>query len=79
MDKNEKIVHLRQLSKAVDSLIEAIENSNPVDDWNYTEEQLLDRSEMLSFREMQLTGRMRFIGKVVIGEYDVICQVGYKS
>lgn len=71
MDKNEKIVHLRQLSKAVDSLIEAIENSNPVDDWNYTEEQLLDRSEMLSFREMQLTGRMQFIRKVLIGEYDV--------
>ena len=38
MDKNEKITHLRQLSKTVDSLIEAIENSNPVDDWNYTEE-----------------------------------------
>ena len=39
MDKNEKIAHLRQLSKTVDSLIEAIENSNPVDDtirskWN---------------------------------------------
>ena len=71
MGKNEKITHLRQLSKTVDSLIEAIENSNPVDDWNYTEEQLLDRSEMLSFREMQLTGRMQFIRKVVIGEYDV--------
>ena len=71
MDKNEKITHLRQLSKTVDSLIEAIENSNPVDDWNYTEEQLLDRSEMLSFREMQLTGRMTFIRKAVIGEYDV--------
>ena len=68
MDKNEKIAHLRQLSKTVDSLIEAIENSNPVDDWNYTKEQLLDRSEMLSFREIQLTGRMKFIGKVVIGE-----------
>ncbi len=71
MDKNEKITHLRQLSKTVDSLIEAIENSNPVDDWEYTEEQLLDRSEMLSFREMQLTGRMKFIRKAVIGEYDV--------
>ena len=72
MDKNEKITHLRQLSKTVDSLIEAIENSNPVDDWNYTEEQLLDRSEMLSFREMQLTGRiMTFIRKAVIGEDDV--------
>ena len=71
MDKNEKITHLRQLSKTVDSLIEAIENSNPVDGWNYTEEQLLDRSGMLSFREMQLTERMRFIRKVVIGEYDV--------
>ena len=71
MDKDAKIAHLRQLSKTVDSLIEAIENSNPVDDWNYTEEQLLDRSEMLSFREMQLTGRMEFIRKVVIGEYDV--------
>ena len=71
MDKDAKIAHLRQLSKTVDSLIEAIENSNPVDDWNYTEEQLLDRSEMLSFREMQLTGRMEFIRKAVIGEYDV--------
>ena len=71
MDKDAKIAHLRQLSKTVDSLIEAIENSNPIDDWNYTEEQLLDRSEMLSFREMQLTGRMQFIRKVVIGEYDV--------
>ena len=45
MGKNEKITHLRQLSKTVDSLIEAIENSNPVDYWNYTEEQLLDRNE----------------------------------
>ena len=71
MDKDAKIAHLRQLSKIVDSLIEAIKNSNPVDYWNYTEEQLLDRSEMLSFREMQLTGRMQFIRKVVIGEYDV--------
>ena len=71
MDKDAKIAHLRQLSKTVDSLIEAIENSNPIDDWNYTEEQLLDRSEMLSFREMRLTGRMKFIGKAVIGEYDV--------
>ena len=71
MGKNEKIAHLRQLSKTVASLIEAIENSNPVDDWNYTEEQLLDRSEMLSFREMQLTERMKFIRKAVIGEDDV--------
>ena len=71
MDKDAKIAHLRQLSKTADSLIEAIENSNPVDDWNYTEEQLLDRSEMLSFREMQLTERMRFIRKAVIGEDDV--------
>ena len=71
MDKDAKIAHLRQLSKTVDSLIEAIENSNPVDDWNYTEEQLLDRSEMLRFREMQLTGRMKFIRKAVIGEDDV--------
>ena len=71
MDKDAKIAHLRQLSKTVDSLIEAIENSNPVDDWNYTEEQLLDRSEMLSFREMQLTERMKFIRKAVIGEDDV--------
>ena len=70
MDKDAKIAHLRQLSKTVDSLIEAIENSNPVDYWNYTKEQLLDR-EMLSFREMQLTERMRFIRKAVIGEYDV--------
>lgn len=67
MEKNEKIAHLRQLSRTVDSLIEAIENSNPVDDWNYTKEQLLDRSDMLSFREMQLTGRMKFVGKEVIG------------
>ena len=71
MGKNGKITHLRQLSKTVDSLIEAIENSNPVDDWNYTEEQLLDRSEMLSFREMRLTERMKLIVRVVIGEYDV--------
>ena len=71
MDKDAKIAHLRQLSKTVDSLIEAIENSNPVDDWNYTEEQLLDRSEMLSFREMRLTERMKFIRIAVIGEYDV--------
>ena len=71
MDKDAKIAHLRQLSKTVDSLIEAIENSNPVDDWNYTEEQLLDRSEMLRFREMQLTERMKFIRKAVIGEDDV--------
>ena len=71
MDKDAKIAHLRQLSKTVDSLIEAIENSNPVDDWNYTEEQLLDRSAMLSFCKMQLTGRMKFIRKAVIGEYDV--------
>ena len=71
MDKNEKITHLRQLSKTVDSLIEAIENSNPVDYWNYTEEQLLDRSEMLSFREMRLTERMKLIVRVVIGEYNV--------
>ena len=71
MDKDAKIAHLRQLSKTVDSLIEAIENSNPVDDWNYTEEQLLDRSEMLSFREMRLTERMKLIVRVVIGEYNV--------
>ena len=71
MDNDAKIAHLRQLSKTVDSLIEAIENSNPVDYWNYTEEQLLDRSEMLSFREMRLTERMKFIRIAVIGEYDV--------
>ena len=71
MDKDAKIAHLRQLYKTVDSLIEAIENSNPVDDWNYTEEQLLDRSEMLSFREMRLTERMKLIVRVVIGEYNV--------
>ena len=71
MDKDAKIAHLRQLSKTVDSLIEAIENSNPIDDWNYTEEQLLDRSEMLSFREMRLTERMKLIVRVVIGEYNV--------
>ena len=71
MDKNEKIAHLRQLSKTVDSLIEAIENSNPVDDWNYTEEQLLEESENTDWRKVYRYCQHEYCKTSVIGEYDV--------
>ena len=53
--------HLKQLLVSVNRLIEANENVHPVDDWNYSDEQLNDLVDMYEFRKMQVIERMKYV------------------
>lgn len=51
--------HIKQLQNSLDQLIEANERKNPVDDWNYTSEQLQELREMYDFRKLQVEQRAK--------------------
>lgn len=53
--------HIKQLQNTLDQLIEAIERKNPVDDWNYTSEQLQELREMYDFRKLQVEQRGKYL------------------
>ena len=50
-------LHIKQLQTSLTQLSEAAENKYPVDDWNYTSEQLQELREMYDFRKLQVKGR----------------------
>lgn len=54
-------VHVKQLQNSLEQLIEADERNNPVDDWNYTSEQLQELREMYDFRKLQVEQRAKYL------------------
>ena len=50
-------LHIKQLQTSLNQLSEAAEDKYPVDDWNYTSEQLQELREMYDFRKLQVKGR----------------------
>ena len=53
--------HIKHLQNSLDQLIEANERRNPVDDWNYTYEQLQELREMYDFRKLQVAQRSKYL------------------
>lgn len=53
--------HIKQLQNSLDQLFEANERKNPVDDWNYTSEQLQELREMYDFRKLQVEQRAKYL------------------
>lgn len=53
--------HIKQLQNSLDQLIEANERNNPVDNWNYTSEQLQELREMYDFRKLQVEQRSKYL------------------
>lgn len=54
-------LHIKQLQTSLTQLSEAVENKYPVDDWNYTSEQLQELREMYAFRKLQVQGRAQML------------------
>lgn len=54
-------LHIKQLQTSLTQLSEAAENKYPVDDWNYTSEQLQELREMYDFRKLQVKGRTQML------------------
>lgn len=54
-------LHIKQLQTSLMQLSDAAESMNPVDDWNYTSEQLQELREMYAFRKLQVQGRARML------------------
>lgn len=57
--------HIKQLQKSLEALIEADERKNPVDDWNYTREQLQELREVYDFRKLQVEQRTKYLLKLL--------------
>lgn len=57
--------HIKQLQKSLEALMEADEHKNPVDDWNYTSEQLQELREMYDFRKLQVEQRVKCLLKLL--------------
>ena len=55
--------HIKQLQNSLDQLVEANERKYPVDDWNYTSEQLQELREMYDFRKLQVEQRAKYLLK----------------
>lgn len=53
--------HIKQLQNSLGQLIEANERRNPVDDWNYSSEQLQELREMYDFRKLQVEQRSKYL------------------
>ena len=53
--------HIKQLQNSLDQLVEANERKNPVDDWNYSSEQLQELREMYDFRKLQVEQRAKYL------------------
>ena len=54
-------LHIKQLQNSLILLSDAIEAKNPVDDWNYTSEQLQELREMCDFRKLQVEQRAKLL------------------
>ena len=54
-------LHIKQLQNSLILLSDAIEAKNPVDDWNYTSEQLQELREMCDFRKLQVDQRANYL------------------
>lgn len=54
-------LHIKQLQNSLILLSDAIEAKNPVDDWNYTSEQLQELREMCDFRKLQVEQRANYL------------------
>lgn len=57
--------HIKQLQSSLIQLIDAAERKNPVDDWNYTSEQLQELQEMYDFRKLQVEQRAKYLLKLL--------------
>ena len=55
--------HIKQLQSSLIQLSEASERKFPVDDWNYTSEQLQELREMYDFRKLQVEQRAKYLLK----------------
>ena len=53
--------HIKQLQNSLIQLSDAAERVNPVDDWNYTSEQLQELREMYDFRKLQVEQRSKYL------------------
>ena len=54
-------LHIKQLQTSLTQLSEAAEDKHPVDDWNYTSEQLQELREMYDFRKLQVKSRAQML------------------
>ena len=54
-------LHIKQLQTSLMQLSDAAEAKHPVDDWNYTSEQLQELREMYEFRKLQVKGRAQML------------------
>lgn len=54
-------LHIKQLQTSLTQLSEAAEDKYPVDDWNYTSEQLQELREMYDFRKLQVKSRAKML------------------
>lgn len=54
-------LHIKQLQTSLTQLSEAAEDKYPVDDWNYTSEQLQELREMYDFRKLQVKSRAQML------------------
>lgn len=54
-------LHIKQLQTSLMQLSDAAEAKCPVDDWNYTSEQLQELREMYDFRKLQVKGRAQML------------------
>lgn len=57
--------HIKQLQNSLIQLSDALERKNPVDDWNYTSEQLQEFREMYDFRKLQVEQRAKYLLKLL--------------
>lgn len=61
-------LHIKQLQTSLTQLSDAAESMNPIDDWNYTSEQLQELREMYDFRKLQVKGRAQMLLSLLEGE-----------
>lgn len=61
-------MHIKQLQNSLILLSDAAEAKNPVDDWNYTSEQLQEIREMYDFRKLQVEQRAKYLLSILSEE-----------
>ena len=54
-------LHIKQLQTSLMQLSDAAEAKCPVDEWNYTSEQLQELREMYDFRKLQVKSRTQML------------------
>lgn len=61
-------LHIKQLQNSLTQLSEAAEYKYPIDDWNYTSEQLQELREMYDFRKLQVEQRAKYLLSILSEE-----------